>query len=664
MKKRSEQPGSASSKQSSTQNTHTPRAQSTESEHNKQKVAINPRILWRLIKDLRSFYPVMLPVALICLAIYALLLAAPPLFMQAALGVIEKTWRDGDWASAVGPIVQITTTMAGMFVVGILANFAWNQLMAIITQGSLKKFRERMFNNMEYLPIRYFDTKPHGDIMSYYTNDIDALRQMIEQSLPQMLVTIIALAGVICIMLWSSIWMMLVTFVGVVLMFVMSKNLVTRAAIYFKAQQDSIASTEGYIQEMMNGQRVVQVFNHEAQVDEGMDRYNERLYENSKKANIYSNILMPILMNMGNLTYVMVAVAACIFLTLGVPNLSLSGSALTIALAVPFLNMTRQFNNQIGAISQQFNPIIMGLAGAERLYSLMDEAHESDNGYVELVNVKMHEGKLEEAEERTGIWGWKHPHTATGETTYTLLAGDVRFIDVDFGYTPDHTVLHDISLDAKPGQKVAFVGATGAGKTTITNLINRFYDLHDGKIRYDGINIEKIKKNSLRKSLGMVLQDCNLFTGTVLENIRYGRLKATDEECFAAAKQAGAHDFITRLPYGYNTMLTNNGSQLSQGQRELISIARAAVADPPVMILDEATSSIDTRTEAIVQRGMDALMRGRTTFVIAHRLSTVRNSDVIVVLDHGNIVEKGTHDELIHEKGLYYQLYTGAFELE
>lgn len=628
------------------------------------KVPMNIGVLKRVVKDVFKFYPVYMVIVIVCLIVNAGVMAAPAIFMQQALAVVEQYWRSGDWAAASGPILSIALTLSVVYAVGLLANFLWNRLMAIIVQGSLKKFRERMFNRMQYLPIRYFDSHHHGDIMSYYTNDIDALRQMISQSLPQLLLTSLILVCVLFIMLWYSLWLTLVALTGVLLMVLCSRALATRSAYYFRAQQASIGKTEGYIEEMMNGQRVVQVFNHERQVEEGFNVENDKLFNDSRRANIFANIMMPILMNTGNVMYVMVAVAGGIFLVLNTPNVAISGLALSISVAVPFLNMTRQFAGQIGAISQQFNPVIMGMAGAERLYSIIDAEPEEDHGYVKLVNVRLMGGQLTETNERTGIWAWKHPHKSTGEVTFTLLAGDVELDDVTFGYNDEHMVLKNLSLHARPGEKVAFVGATGAGKTTITNLINRFYDIQSGKIRYDGINIEKIEKPSLRRSLGIVLQDVNLFTGTVLENIRYGRLNATDDECVEAAKQAGAHDFIERLPEGYNTLLTNNGSQLSQGQRQLISIARAAVADPPVMILDEATSSIDTRTEAIVQKGMDALMHGRTTFVIAHRLSTVRNSDLIIVLDNGHIVEKGNHDELIKQKGLYYQLYTGAFELE
>ena len=518
---------------------------------------------------------------------------------------------------------------------------------------------------MQDLPIRYFDTHQRGDIMSHYTNDIDTLRQMISQSLPNLLMTIIVICTVFFIMLYYSVWMCLVIIAGVTFMAFMTKLLGSNSARFFIAQQTELGVVEGHIEEVMNGQKVVKAFCHESAAEADFDERNEKLFEVSQKANMYANILMPILMNLGNLLYVLVALAGGIFLALNVPNLSISGTALSIAVVVPFLNMTKQFCGQIGQISMQINAVVMGLAGADRIFELIDEQPEEDEGYVTLVNAERDRatGQIIETDKHTGLWAWKYPHH-DGTLTYEELRGDVRMDHVDFGYTPDHAVLHDVSVFAKPGQKVAFVGATGAGKTTITNLINRFYDIADGKIRYDGININKIRKADLRRSLGVVLQDVNLFTGSVMDNIRYGNLDASDAECIAAAKLAGAHDFITRLPEGYNTMLSGNGAQLSQGQRQLISIARAAVADPPAMILDEATSSIDTRTEAIVQRGMDALMNGRTTFVIAHRLSTVRNSNVIICLEHGRIIERGNHEELIAKRGYYYQLYTGAFELE
>ena len=624
-----------------------------------------PGTFSRLIKTLFSFYPVLLPLVTLGVIVCAVINSIGATFLQRALEIISTSWQSGDWEAARPQILELATTLACIYVVGVLSSLFWNRAMAIVTQGSLEKLREKMFNRMQDLPIRYFDTHQRGDIMSHYTNDIDTLRQMISQSLPNLLMTIIVIVTVFFIMLYYSAWMCLVIIAGVAFMTFMTKLLGSNSARFFIAQQAELGVVEGHIEEVMNGQKVVKAFCHESAAEADFDERNEKLFEVSQKANMYANILMPILGNLGDLLYVLVALTGGIFLALGVPNLSLSGMALSIAVVVPFLNMTKQFCGQIGQISMQINAVVMGLAGADRIFELLDEEPEEDEGYVTLVNAERDRatGQLVETDKHTGLWAWKYPHH-DGTLTYEELRGDVRMDHVDFGYTPDHEVLHDVSVFAKPGQKVAFVGATGAGKTTITNLINRFYDIADGKIRYDGININKIRKADLRRSLGVVLQDVNLFTGSVMDNIHYGNLEASDAECIAAAKLAGAHDFITRLPEGYNTMLSGNGAQLSQGQRQLISIARAAVADPPAMILDEATSSIDTRTEAIVQRGMDALMNGRTTFVIAHRLSTVRNSDVIICLDHGRIIERGSHDELIAQHGYYYQLYTEAFELE
>lgn len=617
----------------------------------------------RLIKMLFEFYPVMLPVVLVCIVFNAVVSSIPSIFMQNIISMIEQNWEHGSWSKVGGRILSLVLILAIFYVLSLAAGVAYNQLMAIITQGTLKKTREKMFDVMQSLPIKYFDRNNHGDIMSHYTNDIDTLRQMISQSFPQLIVSFITVTTVFCIMLYFSFWLALVVVLGVVAMTFIIKKVGGGSARYFFRQQQAIGKVEGFVEETMNGQKVVKVFCHEAETEADFDKLNEELFEESERANRYANILAPILNNIGNILYVVVAVVGGVLLVAKAPNVSFSGLAFSISVVVPFLNMAKQFTGNINQVSQQVNAIVMGLAGAERIFELMDQEPETDEGYVTLVNAHEKDGVLTECDELTHIWAWKHPH-GDGSVTYTRLMGDVLLDDVDFEYVEGKPVLQNVTIYANPGQKIAFVGATGAGKTTITNLINRFYDIADGKIRYDGININKIKKADLRRSLGIVLQDTNLFTGTVMENIRYGKLSATDEECIAAAKLAGADDFITRLPEGYDTMLSGSGANLSQGQRQLISIARAAVADPPVMILDEATSSIDTRTEAIVQRGMDALMQGRTVFVIAHRLSTVKNSDVIMVLDHGRIIERGNHDDLIKQKGQYYQLYTGAFELE
>lgn len=617
----------------------------------------------RLIKTLFEFYPVLLPIIIALILFNSVVSSIPSVFMQNIIAVIEKYWRTKNWAQAQVEVFSFVSILAILYILSLIASFTYNRLMAVVTQGSLMKFREKMFARMESLPIRYFDTNAHGDIMSIYTNDTDTLRQLISQSLPALMQTSIVLLTVFCIMIYYSFWLTGVVLIGCVIMFFITKNFGSKSSRFFIKQQQTLGATEGYIEEMMNGQKVIKVFNHEEDAIAGFDKVNNAWFEASRKANTFANILMPVLQNMGNILYVLIALTGGVLLYLKTPNVSLSGMALNISIVVPFLNMTKQFTGQIGQISQQINSVVMGLAGASRIFGLLDEEPEFDEGYVTLVNAKEENGELVETTERTEMWAWKHPHE-DGTVTYTRLEGDVEMHDVDFAYNPNKMILYNITLYAKPGQKVAFVGATGAGKTTITNLINRFYDIEDGKIRYDGININKIKKPDLRRSLGIILQDTNLFTGTVMDNIRYGYLEATDEQCIEAAKLAGADDFITRLPDGYNTMLTGNGASLSQGQRQLIAIARAAVADPPVMIMDEATSSIDTRTEAIVQKGMDALMKGRTVFVIAHRLSTVQNSDVIMVLDHGHIIERGSHEDLIKQKGQYYQLYTGAFELE
>ena len=656
-------------------------------------------VLKRVTGLLIKSYPVLIPIVIVCIVLSAVVSSIPAIFMQkvfaaitarvdsireaagvSGLMAVPKEWIAENsaflaeqWSLAKSEILPMVGILIGLYVLSIAFITVQSQLMAKITQGFLDKMRCKMFDGMQNLPIKYFDTHKHGDIMSYYTNDIDTLRQLVSQSLPSLIQSSIIVLTVFCIMLWYSVPMTLVVLLGIGLMIIVSKKIGGGSAKYFIRQQRSVANFEGYIQETMNGQKVVKVFNHEKKAEEEFDKINGELFNDSYKAHAYANCLGPIIMNIGNILYVICAVVGGLFITLVAPNVSFrglitAGSFLalpfSIDIIVPFLNMTKQFTGNVNQVSQQINSIIMGLAGAGRVFSLMDEKPETDDGYVTLVNCKIDEnGNITETAERTGKWAWKHPH-GDGTLTYTELRGDVRMVDVDFEYEEGKPVLHDVSVYAEPGQKVAFVGATGAGKTTITNLINRFYDIADGKIRYDGINVNKIKKADLRRSLGIVLQDTNLFTGSVMDNIRYGRLDATDEECIAAAKLAGADDFITRLPGGYDTELSNNGANLSQGQRQLIAIARAAVADPPVMILDEATSSIDTRTEAIVQKGMDKLMEGRTVFVIAHRLSTVRNSDVIMVLDHGRIIERGNHEKLIAEKGVYYQLYTGAFELE
>ena len=621
-------------------------------------------VLRRLLRTLFEFYPVLLPITMLCIVINAVVSAAPAIFMQNVIQIVDDSYKSGDWSAVSGQILTFVGILIVMYLISLAAGTFYTQMMAIITQGSLRKLREKMFSHMQDLPIRYFDTNGHGDIMSYYTNDVDTLRQLISQSLPQMTISGITLLVVFCIMIYYSVILAALVVVGVVCMVFAARAITARSSKFFLRQQVTIANAEAFMEEMMTGQKVIKVFCHEEAAKADFDKVNSEIFYNARNGNRFANILMPLLGNVGNVMYVVVALVGGALMLSGAPNLSISGMAFSISIVVPFLNMTKQFAGSIGQVSNQINMVIMGLAGAHRIFALLDEEPETDEGYVTLVNAKENaDGSMSECEERTNVWAWKHPHH-DGTTTYTRLRGDVRFYDVNFGYVPEKTVLHNVSLYAKPGQKLAFVGSTGAGKTTITNLINRFYDINDGKIRYDGININKIKKSDLRRSLGIVLQDTCLFTGTVMENIRYGNLDACDEECIAAARLAGADDFIRRLPDGYNTMLSGNGANLSQGQRQLLAIARAAVADPPVMILDEATSSIDTRTEAIVQRGMDALMTGRTVFVIAHRLSTVRNSNAIMVLDHGRIIERGTHEELLKLKGTYYQLYTGALELD
>ena len=625
------------------------------------RMKVNKNVLPRLMKMLFKSYWWQLIIVGVSIVIAALGTSISGIFLKNVVSAIKAQDIDAFWG--------VIRTMILIYVLAISAQTVRSLIMANVTQGFLRDVRNAMFNKMQDLPIKYFDTHTHGDIMSVYTNDVDALRQLVSESLIAVTQTAFTILVLVFVMLFYSIWLTLIVGLFVVLMFFIVKKIGGNSAKYFVKQQKSLGACEGFVEETMHGQKVIKVFTHERRSEADFDKFNDQLVSDATKANTYANILMPMMGNIWHLLYVVLALTGTLLAVASLPGwvkcFSLSGVALDISVIVAFLPMSKNFTQSVSNVSQQINAIFMGLAGAERVFEIIDETPETDEGYVTLVNAKYDEnGNITETDERTELWAWRHPHRADGSVSYTPLKGDIVMEDVDFGYVPEKIVLHDVSLYARPGQKVAFVGATGAGKTTITNLLNRFYDIADGKIRYDGININKIKKADLRRSLGMVLQDTNLFTGTVMANIRYGRLDATDEECIAAAKLANAHDFISRLPEGYNTMLTADGANLSQGQRQLISIARAAVKDAPVMILDEATSSIDTRTELLVQQGTDQLMKGRTVFVIAHRLSTVRNSDVIMVLSHGVIIERGSHAELIALKGSYYQLYTGAFELE
>ena len=619
----------------------------------------------RLLKYIFKYYKKLYIWVFVCLALSTVGGLASSIFLQkiiddciipalgVGLGAVQTTF------------IKLICIMAGIYLIAVIANFAQNRILIYIGQGFLRQVRLDMFNKMQNLPIKYFDNNAHGNIMSYYTNDTDALRELVSRSLPSLCSSVVTLVALVFIMLAYSLWLTLIVFGAVIIMFVVVKQIGGRSSKYFIKQQETFGKTEGVIEEMMNGQKVIKVFCHEEQSKADFDKVNDQLFSDAYNANKYSNMFMPIMGNIGNILYVLIAFIGTLLVIKGAPNVTILGvSTLSVGVIVSFLTMSKMFTMNISQVSNQVNSIILALAGSERIFALLDEEPEVDEGYVTLVNARINdEGEITESSETTNLWAWKHPHK-DGSVTYTRLLGDIVFENVDFGYEKNKIVLRDINLYAKPSQKIAFVGATGAGKTTITNLINRFYEIQNGKIRYDGINIKKIKKADLRRSLGIVLQDTNLFTGTVMDNIRYGRLNATEDECIEAAKLANAHDFITRLPEGYNTMLTSDGANLSQGQRQLISIARAAVANAPVMILDEATSSIDTRTEKLVQMGTDKLMEGRTVFVIAHRLSTVQNADVIMVLEHGKIIERGNHQQLIKEKGEYYQLYTGAFELE